>query len=139
MLMTPDQIALVKSTFVYAIPISDAVASDFYDRLFAQCPHLRAMFAKDMASQRQKLMLTLTAIVADLDNLDRLVPIVSELARRHVGYGVRDEHYPPVGGALIEALREALGVRFTPAVEAAWGAAYTLLADAMIQAVRKAA
>lgn len=137
--MTPDQIALVKSTFVYAIPISEAVARDFYDRLFAKCPHLRMMFAKDMASQRQKLMLTLTAIVADLDHLDRLVPMVTELARRHAGYGVRDEHYPPVGIALIEALRQALGARFTPAVEAAWGAAYAVLADAMIQAARKAA
>lgn len=137
--MTPDQTALVKSTFVYAIPISDAVARDFYDRLFVKCPHLRMMFAKDMASQRQKLMLTLTAIVADLDHLDRLVPMVTELARRHAGYGVRDEHYPPVGAALIEALRQALGARFTPAVEAAWGAAYTVLADAMIQAARKAA
>ncbi|KRB83109.1 hemin receptor [Sphingomonas sp. Root710] len=137
--MTPDQIALVKSTFVYAIPISDAVATDFYDRLFAQCPHLRAMFAKDMAAQRQKLMLTLTAIVTDLDNLDRLVPMVTELARRHVGYGVRDEHYAPVATALIETLRQALGARFTPAVEAAWGAAYGVLSNAMIQAVRMAA
>ncbi|MET0373530.1 MAG: globin domain-containing protein [Rhizorhabdus sp.] len=137
--MTPDQIALVKSTFVYAIPISDAVATDFYDRLFASCPHLRAMFAKNMAAQRQKLMLTITAIVSDLDNLDRLVPMVTELARRHVGYGVRDDHYPPVGAALIEALRNALGARFTPPVEAAWAAAYGLLAGAMVQAVRKAA
>ena len=137
--MTPNQIALVKSTFIYAIPISDAVASDFYARIFAAYPQLRRMFAADMAAQRQKLMLTLTAIVADLDNLDRLVPMVGELARRHVGYGVRDEHYPPVGAALIEALRHALGARFTPEVEAAWGAAYGLLSGAMIQATKKAA
>ncbi len=137
--MTPNQIALVKSTFIYAIPISDAVAADFYARIFAGYPQLRRMFPDDMTAQRQKLMLTLTAIVGDLDNLDRLVPMVSELARRHVGYGVRDEHYPPVGGALIEALRQALGARFTREVEEAWAAAYGLLSGAMIQAVRKAA
>lgn len=137
--MTPNQIALVKSTFVYALPISDAVASDFYARLFAACPHLRRMFAEDMASQRQKLMLTLTAIVSDLDDLDRLVPLVSELARRHTGYGAREEHYAPVGAALVETLRNALGDRFTTEVEAAWGAAYGVLADAMIQTVRRAA
>ncbi len=137
--MTPNQIALVKSTFIYAIPVSDAVAADFYARIFAAYPQLRHMFASDMTAQRQKLMLTLTAVVHDLDHLDRLVPMVSELARRHVGYGVRDEHYPPVGGALIEALRLALGARFTPDVEAAWVAAYGLLSGAMIQAVKKAA
>ena len=137
--MTPNQIALVKSTLVYAIPISDAVAADFYGRLFASYPQLRGMFAEDMAAQRKKLMLTLTTIVADLDNPDDLIPMVSELARRHVGYGVRDEHYPPVGAALIEALRHALGARFTSEVEAAWRAAYGVLAGAMIQAVRKTA
>jgi hemoglobin-like flavoprotein len=139
MIMTPDQIALVKSTFIYAVPISDSVAADFYGRIFAAHPQLRPMFPEDMTGQRQKLMMTLTAIVGDLDKLDRLVPMVSELARRHVGYGVRDEYYPPVGAALIEALRHALGARFTREVEAAWVAAYGLLAGAMIQAVKKAA
>lgn len=137
--MTPNQIALVKSTFIHAIPVSDAVAADFYARLFAGSPGLRHMFPHDMTAQRQKLMLTLTAIVSDLDKLDRLVPRVIELARRHVGYGARDEHYAAVGAALIEALRHALGARFTGEVEAAWGAAYALLSGAMVQAVRKAA
>jgi len=137
--MTPTQISLVKSTFVLALPISDEVASEFYRRLFKACPHVRRMFAEDMASQRQKLMLTLTAIVSDLDHLDRLVPLVGELARRHVAYGARVEHYAPVGDALIETLRAALGPKFTPGVEDAWAAAYALLAGAMIQAVSQAA
>lgn len=137
--MTPNQISLVKSTFAFALPISDAVASDFYHRLFRACPHLRAMFADDMAAQRKKLMMTLAAVVADLDNLDRLVPAVSELARRHVGYGAREEHYAPVGAALIETLRGALGARFTVEAETAWGAAYGLLSAAMIQTTRASA
>lgn len=137
--MNPIQIALVKTTFAFALPISDEVASDFYSRLFTACPHLRRLFAQDMASQRQKLMLTLTAVVADLDKLDRLVPVVSELARRHVGYGAREEHYAPVGAALIAALRNALGARFTPDVEDAWTAAYGLLSGAMVQAAKEAA
>jgi len=136
--MTPNQIALVKSTFAFALPISDTVAKDFYDRLFAACPHVRRLFAEDMTSQRQKLMMTLAAIVTDLDKLDRLVPAVSELARRHVGYGAREEHYAPVGAALIETLRNALGARFSPDVEQAWAAAYGLLAGAMTEAARKA-
>lgn len=137
--MRPDQMALVKTSFVYALPISDAVATDFYDRLFSACPHLRSLFKADMASQRQKLMLTLTAVVADLDRLERIVPQVVELARRHIGYGAREEHYRPVGAALIEALRKALGDRFTADVEGAWIAAYGLLSNAMIEAARKPA
>lgn len=136
--MTPDQIALVKSTFVHALPVADAVATDFYRRLFDDHPQVRSLFPVDMAAQRRKLMMTLTTIVADLDKLDRLVPVVSELARRHVGYGAHEDHYGAVGAALIETLREALAPRFTADVEAAWLAAYGLLSGAMIQAARAA-
>jgi len=134
--MTPDQIALVRSSFVHALPISDALATDFYRRLFNANPGVRSLFPDDMTAQRRKLMMTLTTIVGDLDKLDRLVPAVSELARRHVGYGAREIHYGAVGAALIETLRDALGDRFTADVEASWLAAYGLLSGAMIRAAR---
>ena len=137
--MTPQQIALVRSSFALALPVSNEVAADFYRRLFVIAPHVRPLFSTDIAEQGRKLMLTLASIVADLDRLDVLVPRAVELARRHVAYGARDEHYDAVGTALIETLRDRLGARFTPEVEAAWAAAYGTLADAMIAGVRQAA
>lgn len=137
--MTPDQIRLVRASFIHALPISDAVAAGFYARLFALAPPLRALFQSDMAAQREKLMLTLASIVDHLDRMELLLPQAIELARRHVRYGARDAHYDLVGAALIETLREKLGARFTADVEEAWGAAYAVLAGAMIAGARRAA
>jgi nitric oxide dioxygenase len=84
-----------------------------------------------MQDQRRKLMTTLTIVVRGLTRLDVLLPSVQMLGQRHVAYGVTDEHYATVGAALIWTLQQGLGETFTPDVEAAWVAAYTLLADAM--------
>ena len=78
------------------------------------------MFKGDMTEQRRKLMQMLTAAVKGLPRLDRLVPVVEDLGRRHVGYGVRDEHYDTVGAALIWTLEKGLGSAFTPDVKDAW-------------------
>ena len=134
--MTPQTIGLIKSSFAHVVPIADETAKLFYDRLFAASPELRVLFADDMAEQRRKLMLTLASVVYDLDQLDRILPAIEDLARRHVGYGVRDEHYGPVGDALLWALGEGLGGRFTPQVGAAWAEAYGVLAETMIAATR---
>jgi hemoglobin-like flavoprotein len=129
--MTPDQIALVQQSFAQVKPDADLVAVMFYDRLFALNPRLRPMFPAEMGEQRRKLMTMLATAVNGLRKLDALVPAVRELGRRHQSYGVRPDHYTDVGAALIETLRAGLGDAFTPELEAAWAAAYGLLAGAM--------
>jgi hemoglobin-like flavoprotein len=95
---------------------------------------LRALFRGDMAAQGRHLMGTLAVAVRGLDNLEALVPAVQALGRRHVGYGVRDEHYATVGAALIWTLERGLGERFTPAAREAWIAVYRVLATTMQEA-----
>ena len=60
-----------------------------------------------------------------------LVAVLRNLGARHVGYGVREEHYVTVGTALLWTLSAGLGEKFTPEVREAWTAAYGLLADVM--------
>ena len=43
-------------------------------------------------------------------------PDRSDLARRHVAYGVQPEHYALVGSALLWTLEQGLGDEFTPAL-----------------------
>jgi nitric oxide dioxygenase len=50
---------------------------------------------------------------------------------RHAGYGVTAAHYDTVATALLWTLGQGLGDAFTPEVETAWVAAYTLLATTM--------
>jgi hemoglobin-like flavoprotein len=103
--MTPQQIDLVQQTFAQVKPIAATAAALFYDRLFAMDPSLRGMFrGGDMAKQGQMLMSMIGAAVAGLRDLDKLAPVVRQLGARHVGYGVKDEHYATVGGALLWTL-----------------------------------
>ncbi len=50
--MTPDQTALVQTSFGRLAPQADAVASAFYARLFQIDPTLRALFPADLGPQR---------------------------------------------------------------------------------------
>ena len=86
------------------LPIADAAAALFYERLFAFDPARRPLFRGDLQVQGRALMGMLRVAVGGLDRLDRLVPAVQALGRRHAGYGVRDEHYAMVASALLWTL-----------------------------------
>ena len=129
--MTPQQIDLVQQTFADIKPIAPAAAELFYSRLFMLDPSLRKMFTGDMGKQGQMLMSVIGTSVNGLRNLEALSPVVRHLGSRHVGYGVKDEHYATVGSALLWTLQIGLKEKFTPEVREAWAAAYTLLSDVM--------
>jgi len=137
-MLTPTQKTLVQESFAKVAPIADAAAVLFYGRLFEIDPSLQRMFRGDMAEQRRKLMQMLVGAVKGLDHLDRLVPIVQDLGRRHAAYGVMDAHYDTVGSALLWTLEKGLGDAFTPEVKDAWAAVYGLLATTMKDAAREA-
>ena len=56
-------------------------------------------------------MATLGAVVNSLGNLEAVLPAASALAKRHVDYGVKAAHYPPVGAALLWTLEQNSGLR----------------------------
>ena len=130
--MTPEQVKLVQQSFSRIVPIADKAAVIFYDRLFEIAPQVRSLFPSDMEEQRGKLMATLTAVIGGLTNLPLILPAASALAKRHVSYGARAEHYPVVGAALLWTLEKGLGDGWTPEVADAWGTAYGTLSGYMI-------
>jgi len=136
-MLTETQIALVQSSFATIAPIADDAAVLFYNRLFEIDPSLRQMFKGEMAEQRRKLMQMLSAAVKGLQRLDRLVPVVEDLGRRHAGYGVTDAHYETVGAALLWTLEKGLGRAFTPEMRDAWATVYGLLASTMKNAAAR--
>ena len=130
-MLTAAQKTLVQDSFAIITPIADDAAALFYQRLFELDPSLRHMFPEDMTGQRKKLMQMLTAAVKGLDRLDQLVPVLQDMGRRHVGYGVTDAHYETVGAALLWTLEQGLGPAFTQEVRDAWAEAYLVLATVM--------
>ena len=130
--MTPDQTKLVQQSFAKVAPISEQAAVIFYNRLFEVAPQVKGMFPEDMTEQRKKLMATLAVVVNGLSNLESVLPAASALAKRHISYGAKAEHYPVVGGALLWTLEKGLGEAWTPDVADAWTTAYGTLSGYMI-------
>lgn len=137
--MTPKQIALVQGSWARVQHMSDAAATLFYHKLFSLDPSLKALFKGDMKAQGARLMNMIGFAVQGLTQLERIVPGLQALGRRHAGYGVRDRHYAIVASALLWTLKEGLGEDFTPETSDAWAAAYELLAGTMQEAARMAA
>ncbi|WP_224248719.1 globin family protein [Hyalangium gracile] len=132
-------VELVQRSWSQVLPISDAAAGLFYDRLFEMDPSVRPLFKNDMAQQKKKLMQTLGVAVDGLTNPQRLIPVLEQLGVRHAGYMVQDHHYGLVGEALLWTLREGLGDGFTPETESAWKEVYGLVAGVMKKAAASAA
>jgi hemoglobin-like flavoprotein len=133
--MTPEQVTLVQQTFAKVAPIADKAADLFYDRLFAIAPEVRSLFPSDLTEQKKKLMQMIATAVTNLHQVEKIIPAVEELGRRHAGYGVTPKHYEPVGAALLWTLEQGLGPDFTPPVKAAWTETYMTVAGVMQNAV----
>ena len=138
--MTPQQITLVQESFRYMLPKRDEAGAIFYRRFFAIDPELRQLFSHaEMTDQGHKLMVALAFVVNGLARPQTIAAAAQALARRHVGYGVRELHYASVGQALVETLEQGLGSAFDERVREAWLAAYAFLSGIMIAAALETA
>jgi len=117
----------------------DRIATAFYERLFEIDGAARGLFARtNMVAQRVKFIDMLGEIVRNLDMPKELVPTVSALGQRHVGYGVRDIDYDRVREALFAALAAEVGEGFTEELRDAWEEAYALTAGVMKRGAKTA-
>ena len=62
--MTPEQLQMIRLTFVLVMDRKMETGRMFYDRLFVIAPETRALFRSDMESKTQKLMDTLAMAIA---------------------------------------------------------------------------
>jgi hemoglobin-like flavoprotein len=137
--MTPEQVKLVKDSWAKVAPIADTAAELFYGKLFELDPSVKPMFKGDMTEQGRKLMAMLNTAVNSLDNIEAVVPAIQAMGKRHVGYGVKDEHYDTVGEALIWTLGAGLKDDFTEDTKQAWISVYTVVSSTMKAAAAEAA
>ena len=124
-----------------------------YETLFEMDPKLKPLFQNKL---RQGEMLTeivdsaLGLLPSMLDQtlgqgqertgLDpEMIPMLLDLAERHVSYQVKAEHYGTVGMAVITALKRSRGNSFDEPTKAAWVEFWSLICSVMIPAhVKKA-
>ena len=131
--MTPEQITLVQSSFERLGPELPAMATRFYQELFARDPALRPLFTTPLAEQEVKFAQKLTEIVHAMPRLNELLAHTRALGARHAGYGVRAADYDTLGHALLAALAAVLGDSFDASTREAWALAYNLVAETMLE------
>ena len=132
--MTPEQAKLVTDSFRKLLPMAGVTADLFYYRLFETTPEVRSLFPSDLIAQKKKFITMLAAMVTNVNEFEKIAPMVEDLGMRHADYGVVAKHYEPFGAALLWALGECLRGDFTPPVRTAWTEAYKTLAGIMMRA-----
>ncbi|MGY1736038.1 globin domain-containing protein [Geodermatophilus sp. SYSU D00684] len=123
----------MRASFAKAAAAGDEAPLWFYSHLFLAHPETRQMFPVSMAHQRDRLFAALGEVVARVDDLDSLVPILQQLGRDHRKFGTVAEHYPAVGASLLATLAH-FDEEWNDALAADWAAAYELVASVMVAA-----
>lgn len=116
------------------------LTSHFYQRMFQHNPELKNIFNQGhqhAGQQQQALAMAVAAYAEHIDAPEVLLPVLERVAHKHTSLGIRAEHYPIVGKHLLASIQEVLGEAATPALIAAWAAAYGQLADILIAEERE--
>jgi hemoglobin-like flavoprotein len=116
----------------------DELMDTLYSRLFAAAPAVRPLFPQEMRQQKTMLLAALVPLRKSLRDLDAIVPALRKLGARHVAYGARPEHYPLVGSTLIASMAATPQESWRPEYEAAWNAAFEVVASTMIAGAEEA-
>ena len=133
--MTDEQILQVKRSWRYFRTLDPFLIGDvFYSKLFLDAPEVKHMFHTSREEQSKKIVDMLSLIVGHLHVIQEVNEDIIQLAKRHVQYGVKAQHYKFVGTALLWTLEQGMGNDWTPKVKDAWTACITELADTMIKA-----
>jgi hemoglobin-like flavoprotein len=132
--LSPETIAIIKSTAPALREHGVAITTRMYERLFVD-PEIKALFdeaAQKSGEQPKRLAAAILAFAENADKLAVLTPAIERMAARHVETNVKPEHYPAVANALLPAIKDVLGDAVDDAVLGAWGEAYWFLADVLI-------
>lgn len=138
-MLDPEQKHRLRKTFALVERQSQVAALVFYQRLFELNPMLRPLFKTDIELQAAKLMDMLATALSLMEKPDELNETLEELGARHVGYGVKTEHYETVGEALIAMLSTVLGKEFTGDTRKAWTELYQFISTTMLRGAARAA
>lgn len=132
-MLTPENIALIRTSFKQVLDAHPELFEDFYTRLFVTEPGLRSMFPSSTHSQAMKLEAVIQTALSALDMPDTLLPLVRKMGEEHAGYGVKNDQYQLVSEVLLDTLAASAGPLWTAETSAAWGAVLGVLIDTMIE------
>lgn len=111
------------------------ITKTFYRLMFKNNPEIKFLFSEDKqksGEQAKALAISILAAAQNIDNLEKIMPVVTKIGKAHICSGVKPEHYPIVGKNLLLAIKEVLGDDATSEVLESWEKAYEVIAEIFI-------
>lgn len=139
-MLTPRQIELIKASVPVLQENGVALTSCMYKRMLSGNPELRQVFNQGhqrSGRQQASLAAAVLAYAQNIENPAVLAKAIDHIASKHVSLAIRAEHYKIVGHHLVEAIKELLNLKDGDELVDAWIAAYTQLAQVLIDAENK--
>lgn len=137
-MLTTTQRDIIKATVPILETGGEALTTHFYRIMLDGYPEVRPLFNQANqanGAQPRALANAVLMYARNIDHLENLGPLASQIVNKHVALQILPEHYPIVGACLLRAIREVLGAETaTDHVIDAWAAAYQQLADLLINA-----
>ncbi len=133
---SPQTIEIVKATVPVLEEHGTAITTVFYQNMFDEHPELLDIFNETnqkLGRQQTALATTVLAAAKHLENLEALLPEVTQISHKHRALQILPEHYPIVGKHLLGAIKEVLGEAANDDIIDAWSEAYDEIADVFIQ------
>ncbi|RHZ07616.1 hypothetical protein DYB31_016805, partial [Aphanomyces astaci] len=106
----------------------------FYNMLFETAPSLRPIFRSSMTVQGKSLA-GIIKTLATVINGANIVSAAHGLAKGHLKYGTKKDHYTVVGQNLLQTLEIVSGDKWTPEISTAYLTAYSLIYFVMLPVI----
>ena len=129
-----SQADLIQQSFAAVSERGDELTATFYRNLFADFPETKQLFTDvDLTHQRRKLWAMLTLIATGMKRIHLLAPVLRELGRRHVRYGVAEPFYDCFLDTFMKSLRDIGGDALDNEAADAWERGLGLVCQHMIK------
>jgi nitric oxide dioxygenase len=132
-MLTQTEINIIKDSAPALAQYGEDITGRFYKILFQSYPELSHIFNmtnQKSGNQKAALATAVYAFAKYVDNLEVILGDVERIAQKHASLGIKSEHYPLVGSALLQAIDEIL--QPPQSVIDAWAKGYGILADVFI-------
>lgn len=113
-------IYLLKLTYPKIKELSHKIGERTYKNMFAANPEIKELFKNTPPEQAQRLIETIIFYSKRIDNFKLIYDELDKIAHIHIEYGVKNEYYPCMKKAFINALCETLQVEETDELVSAW-------------------
>ena len=119
---------MIKTSFLRAKPFIQDITETFYKRLLCDHPNLKQSFDRvDMVEQQRSLIHSLSYIVNQLENREKLQIYIKSLLGRQEEYGLMIQHFELYSEALITTFKEYFRSHWTEALNQQWTLLFKML------------